>query len=157
MKHKLYIICIIFIILVVTLYLEPFIKTVESFTNSSYSFISGTFPNSINYHLLDDYKHIQTNTPSKFNYSDIWTQYPSFKINSFQQITNNIRFYDNPDQGNCIRADFCNAFYHNKKHKSNIVKPLPPAEEGQGARVGYFRTEPNELYFSIPTNENILY
>jgi hypothetical protein len=37
------------------------------------------------------------------------------------------------------------------------VTPWPPAEEGEGARVGYFRTEPNELYYSIPTNENILY
>ena len=35
--------------------------------------------------------------------------------------------------------------------------PLPMAEEGEGARVGYFRSQPNELYFSIPTNENILY
>jgi hypothetical protein len=51
----------------------------------------------------------------------------------------------------------CNALYKNKKHKSNIIKPLPPAQEGQGARVGYYRSEPNLLFFSIPNNENILY
>jgi hypothetical protein len=51
----------------------------------------------------------------------------------------------------------CNALYKNKKHKSNIITPLPPAEEGAGARVGYYRSDPNLLFFSIPTNENILY
>jgi hypothetical protein len=51
----------------------------------------------------------------------------------------------------------CNALYKKKKNKSNIVNPLPPAQEGAGARVGYFRSEPNMLAFSIPTNENILY
>ena len=48
-------------------------------------------------------------------------------------------------------------YYNKKNSKSNIISSLPPVEEGCGARVGYFRTEPNELYFSIPTNENILY
>ena len=43
------------------------------------------------------------------------------------------------------------------KNKSNIIKQLPPAEEGPGARVGYYRSDPNLLFFSIPTNENILY
>jgi hypothetical protein len=47
--------------------------------------------------------------------------------------------------------------YHDIKNTSNIIKPLPPAEEGGGARVGYYRSEPNTLFFSIPTNENILY
>ena len=47
--------------------------------------------------------------------------------------------------------------YKNKDNKSNIVTPLPPAEEGPGARVGYYRSEPNMLAFSIPDNENILY
>jgi hypothetical protein len=51
----------------------------------------------------------------------------------------------------------CNALYKNKKTKSNSVTPLPPAEEGAGARVGYYRSEPNMLAFSIPDNENILY
>ena len=40
---------------------------------------------------------------------------------------------------------------------TNIITPLPEAEEGDGARVGYFRSEPNKLFFSIPTNQNILY
>jgi hypothetical protein len=56
------------------------------------------------------------------------------------------------------RAQYARATkYKKKKNKSNIVNPLPPAQEGAGARVGYFRSEPNMLAFSIPTNENILY
>ena len=91
------------------------------------------------------------------NYSDIWFHYPIFTLGSFKQITNNLRFNDNPDNGQCIRADFCGALYHDKKVPSNEVFPLPEAEEGDGARVGYFRSEPNKLFFSIPTNQNILY
>ena len=47
--------------------------------------------------------------------------------------------------------------YKNKEAKSNIITPMPPAEEGAGARVGYYRSEPNLLFYSIPDNENILY
>ena len=50
-----------------------------------------------------------------------------------------------------------NILFKKKKNKSNIVRPLPPAEEGAGARVGYYRSEPNLLAYSIPDNENILY
>jgi hypothetical protein len=76
---------------------------------------------------------------------------------SFKQVTNNLRYVKNPDEGTCTRPEFCGAVYHSIKNKSNEIYPLPPAEEGQGARVGYFRTEQNDLYYSIPTNENILY
>ena len=88
----------------------------------------------------------------------MWWRYPVFSLGSYEQITNNLKYHYNPDNGTCVRADFCGAVYNDKKNaKSNIITPLPPAEEGPGARVGYFRSEPNELYFSIPTNENILY
>ena len=63
----------------------------------------------------------------------------------------------NPDNGKCSRAEVCGALYRDAKTESNVVKPLPPAQEGPGARVGYYRSEPNDLFFSIPTNENILY
>lgn len=108
--------------------------------------------------LLDDYPLIGKTTTSNNTYNKIWWKYPTFKVGSYEQITNNLKYYKNPDEGNCVRADFCGALYHDKKQMpTNIIKPLPLAEEGEGARVGYFRTEPNELFFSIPTNENILY
>ena len=144
-------------ILVVGLYLAPFIKQMEGFS-SILSLSPGNFPKSLDKVILDDFPQIGKNVTSDNNYSDIWVNYPVFPVGSYKQITNNLRYPDNPDEGTCVRADFCGAVYYNKKNtKSNIISPLPPAQEGSGARVGYFRSEPNELYFSIPTNENILY
>lgn len=141
------------IILILGLFLAPFAKNLESFTLNS----PGIFPVSVTKAILNDYPQIGSNVVSKDNYSDIWDNYPVFSVGSYEQITNNLRYYKNPDNGTCRNADFCGAFYRDKKNASNIIKPLPEAEEGEGARVGYYRTEPNKLYYSIPTNENILY
>jgi hypothetical protein len=150
------------VIIALSLYLAPFIynimKNIEGFSGLYELTTPGIFPKSVDQAILDDYPKIGKNETSNNNYSQIWWHYPVFTLGSYKQVTNNIRYHYNPDEGTCIRADFCGAVYDNKKHtKSNIITPLPPAEEGPGARVGYFRTEPNELYYSIPTNENILY
>ncbi len=120
-------------------------------------FSPGTFPKSVDKAILDDYPLIGKNETSNNNYNQIWWHYPIFALGSYEQITNNLQHRYNPDDGTCVRADFCGAVYEDSKTKTNIITPLSPAEEGSGARVGYFRTEPNELYYSIPTNENILY
>ena len=151
---------IIFLTLVLSfgLYLAPFIRQIEGFKTKYLGRTDGLYPVSVDKPILDDYPLIGKNETSNDNYSDIWKDYPVFKVGSFEQLTNNLRYHYNPDNGKCVRADFCGALYHDKKDtKTNIITPLPPAEEGLGARVGYFRSEPNELYFSIPTNENILY
>jgi hypothetical protein len=129
----------------------------EGFKTSSFAKTEGIYPVSVDKAILNDYPLIGKNETSNDSYNDIWKDYPVFSLGSYKQITNNLRYHKNPDNGTCIRADFCGALYRNKKTKSNIIKPLPPAEEGDGARVGYFRTEPNALYYSIPTNQNILY
>ena len=145
-------------ILAVSLYLAPFIKNIEGFSGIYDLMTPGLFPKSVDKVILDTYPQIGKNETSNNNYSDIWKEYPIFPLASFKQLTNNLRYHENPDEGTCVRADFCGALYYDKKNaKSNIIHPLPPVEEGPGARVGYFRSEPNKLYFSIPTNENILY
>jgi len=159
MKDK-FIGSVIFLIVIIalTLYLAPFIKDIEGFSGLYDLNTPGNFPKSVDQAILDDYPKIGKNETSNNNYSQIWWHYPVFTLGSYKQVTNNIRYHYNPDEGTCVRADFCGAIYDNKKEtKSNIITPIPPAEEGPGARVGYFRTEPNELYYSIPTNENILY
>jgi len=155
-------IIILIVIIVLSLYLAPFIynimKNTEGFSGLYELTTPGIFPKSVDQAILDDYPQIGKNETSNNNYNQIWWHYPVFSLGSYEQITNNLRYHSNPDEGTCVRADFCGAVYHDKKDtKTNIVTPLPPAEEGPGARVGYFRTEPNELYYSIPTNENILY
>lgn len=162
MKDKIYTFggSLIFLIgiLAVGLFLAPFIKQFEGFSGLYDLSTPGTFPKSVEQAILNDYPLIGNNETSNNNYNQIWWHYPIFTLGSYEQITNNLQHHYNPDQGTCVRADFCGAVYHDKKDiKSNIITPLPPAEEGPGARVGYFRSEPNELYFSIPTNENILY
>lgn len=124
-----------------------------SFSSSASSTASSVGP------LLNDFPlKANKNELSDNGYADIWFHYPVFKAGSYKQLTNNLKYPDNPDNGTCIRADFCGALYHDAEHRpSNVIHPLPPAEEGQGARVGYFRTSPNELFFSIPTNDNVLY
>jgi hypothetical protein len=150
-------------ILVAGLYLAPFYKKVfEGFKGykrykSDVLTVPGDFPRSVDKPILDDYPLIENKGVSANNASDIWKDYPVFGVGSFKQITNNIRYNRNPDDGKCSRAEFCGALYHDAKHLPNVIKPLPPAQEGPGARVGYYRSEPNDLFFSIPTNENILY
>jgi hypothetical protein len=146
----------IYILITLGLRFAPLIMR-ENFKSSSFEKTAGIYPVSVDKAILNDYPLIGKNEPSNDSYNDIWKDYPVFSLGSYKQITNNLRYHKNPDNGTCIRADFCGALYRNKKTKSNVIKPLPLAEEGQGARVGYFRTEPNELYFSIPTNQNILY
>ena len=142
-------------IMAVSLFLAPFIRTNEGFSGL---LSPGDFPKSVNQVILDEFPQIGKNKTSDYNYDEIWWQYPIFSLGSFKQITNNLKHHRNPDQGTCIRADFCGAAYNdNKDTKTNIITPLPEAEEGEGARVGYFRSEPNKLFFSIPTNQNILF
>lgn len=156
-------ILILLFILIIGLYLGPFYqKTAEGFKGfkrykSDVLSVPGDFPRAVEKPILDDYPLIETKGVSANNASDIWKDYPVFGVGSFNQITNNIRYNRNPDDGKCSRAEFCGALYHDIKHESNVVKPLSPAEQGNGARVGYYRSEPNKLFFSIPTNENILY
>jgi hypothetical protein len=153
MKDKMCGFIFLMVILSLGLFLAPFVKNLEGFTLNN----PGEFPVSVTKAILNDYPQIGQNEVSTYNYGDIWKDYPVFSVGSYEQITNNLRYYKNPDNGTCRNADFCGAFYHDKKNASNIIKPLKEAEEGPGARVNYYRTESNKLYYSIPTNENILY
>jgi hypothetical protein len=108
----------------------------------------GKYPQSDDLPILTDtYPYTGSKKVSNKSYNDIWWEYPIFKEGSYKQITNNLRYYKNPDEGTCIRADFCNALYDNKKVKSNYILPLPPlsmAPDGN-ARVNYYWSHPNKL------------
>ena len=131
-------------------------KKKEGYSDSGLS-NAGEYPKMLALPILDNFEYTGHKYASNDNSSGIWWYYPSFGVGSFKQLTNNLRYRNNPDNGTCSRADMCGALYRRKKNKSNITLPLPEAEEGAGARVGYFRTLPNELAWSIPTNENIIY
>ena len=120
-------------ILVAGLCLAPFYKKAfEGFEgNKRYKSdvltVHGDFPRSVDKPILDDFPLIETKGVSSNSASTIWKDYPVFDMASFKQITNNIRYNRNPDDGTCSRAEFCGALYRDAKHPTNIIKPLPPA------------------------------
>jgi hypothetical protein len=86
----------------------------------------------------------------------MWWHYPVFEVGSYDQITNNIRYPNNPDEGTCMPASVCGALYHDKKTGSNYIEQLPPVNPTSGTRIGYFTTDENLLPFRTDT-PNILY
>ena len=123
----------------------------NGFTNYNLASLNpGQYPISENIPILTDtYPYTGSKTVSNKNYNDIWWEYPIFKEGSYKQITNNLRYYKNPDEGTCVRAEFCNALYNNKKVNSNYIYPLPPLswtpESNNNVRVNYYWSKPNKL------------
>jgi len=135
-------------------------KSFEGYTNYTLDGAMGDFPDAQTTVLVQDtYPAIGKNQLSNDNASDIWQDYPIFTLGSYAQITNNIRYPDNPDEGTCMPASMCGALYHEKKTGDNYVKVLPQINPNCGTRVGYFDTD-EQLVDSLPyrTNmQNILY
>lgn len=132
----------------------------EGFSNYSLDQATGKFPDAQTKVLVQDtYPPIGKNQISDDNASDIWWHYPIFKLGSYAQITNNIRYPDTPDEGTCMPASMCGALYYSKKTGDNYVKPLPPINPDCGTRVGYFTTN-EQVITSLPYRtdmQNILY
>ncbi len=76
-------------------------------------------------------------------------------LSSFAQITNNVRYNNNPDNGTCTPAQFCGSFYKNYQNKVNTAVPLNPVPYGPGARVNFVRSKNNLLQFNY--KENVMY
>ena len=156
---------VIFLILTIILALGlplifNFQNIYENFTNYSLDQAMGNFPDAQTRVLVQDtYPPIGKNQISDDTASDIWWHYPVFKLGSYAQITNNIRYPNNPDVGRCTPASMCGALYHEKYTGDNYVEPLPPVNPDCGTRVGYFTTN-EQVITSLPyrTNmQNILY
>jgi len=129
--------CILFVFI---FSLKSFKKSVLGFSNYNLD-EPGIYPSSDDLPILNDvYPYTGSKTVSNDSYPDIWWHYPVLKVGSYKQITNNLRYYRNPDEGTCITADFCGALYKDKQNKSNIIYPLPPVPTGPGPRVNYYRS-----------------
>jgi len=114
-------------------------------------------PNS-NLLLSDVYRYTGKKNVSNDNSSGIWWHQPIFHVGSYDQITNNLRYRYNPDDGSCSRAEFCGALYHDKHNQSNFTYPLPPVNQDcSHPRVNYYRTEWNKLLQpnTIDTNQEM--
>lgn len=156
---------IIFLLLIIILAIGlPFIFNFsyiyEGYSNYSLDQATGEFPDAqTNVLVQSTYPPIGKNQISDNTANDIWWHYPVFKLGSYDQITNNIRYPDTPDEGTCMPASMCGALYYEKKTGDNYVKPLPPINPDCGTRVGYFTTN-EQLVDSLPFRsnmQNILY
>ena len=142
-------------IIVLGLSLAPFLKMgKEGFETKK--LLPGDYSVSVDKPILDSYPLTgNSDILQGANSGNKWTDN---SVGSFKQITNNQKYPDSPDNGSCTPIGFCDVLYKSVNNsEKNMVKTLKPAEEGEGARVNYYRTMPNLLFYSIPTNENILY
>jgi len=105
----------------------------------------GLYPSNVDAYglLFDEYPSKNSKLTSNNSYPDIWWYYPIFGVGSYAQITNNLRYRRNPDDGECRTAEFCGALYRDNQVASNIIKPLPPVPDTPGTRVNYYRTQEN--------------
>ena len=96
----------------------------------------GEYPSSIEKTLLyDDYPVKDPPHLSDLTYDTQWVEYPIFLSNSGKN--NNIRYWENPDIGNCAPAEFCNSIYNSKK--LDLSPSIVPPEWGTGEiRVNFY-------------------
>ena len=144
------IICFILLIWLTIYYLyknDFFQSKRDLFQNRKSSLLNpDKYPTSdINPLLADWYPLTGRKGVSNDNYPQIWFDYPVLPLGTFQQVTNNLRYRYNPDNGQCITADFCGALYKDKKIKTNVAHLLPEVPNGYGARVNYYRNKENLL------------
>jgi hypothetical protein len=144
MNNMIFLFLIIVIGITLPFIYNNFYNITENFTDSlgTSSLGSGNFPSSeINTLIQDSYPSTGNNGVSTQSSSKMWWHYPIFKVGSFDQITNNFKYPNNPDIGNCTPSEFCGALYKTKHLKSNHIKPLLPVNDSCGVRVGYFSTD----------------
>ena len=117
----------------------------------------GVYPASVNNVLLEDVYPVKSKSGvSKNSGHDIWWHYPIFEVGSYEQITNNLKYPNNPDDGQCMPAEFCGALYKDHQDKSNISTMLPLAEDNCGLRINYYTT-PKTMFAFKQDSGNILY
>jgi hypothetical protein len=148
---------ILLVVVALPLFYKPEFFFKEGFSNYYLGSTNGIYPCSQTDVLVQDtYPITGKNGVSDDGANKIWWHYPIFEVGSYKQITNNIRYPNNPDTGRCMPADFCGTLYKNRHLKSNYIEPLPPVDPTRGTRIGYFTTDINMLPFRTDV-PNILY
>lgn len=97
---------------------------------------------------------------SSVNFEDQWKKwwhYPTFKVGSYEQITNNIRYPNNPDNATSTPTLFSGALYKDYQYKTNYYQDIPPVPvEMDKVRINYYNVGGNMLPF-VSDLPNILY
>ena len=171
MKYNIFLIAFIILAVVLTLGSPLFynifksIKMIENYQNydinnsmsTSLGGDTGKYPFPETDLLVEDtYPPTGKKGISNNGAANIWWHYPIFQLGSYDQITNNIKYPNNPDVGTCMPASMCGSLYKEKQLKTNYIKPLPLINPNCGTRIGYFDTSINMLPFRTDM-PNILY
>jgi len=127
-KNSLYWIILVFVLLIIIITFSYLQQTKEYFD----ILLNNDFP-------LTKSQNVTSNSGS-----NVWKNNPVLKLGSFDQITNNIKYFKNPDIGNCTPGEFCGSLYKDKPHKKNTAEWLKPVETPSSEiRVNYYNTQPN--------------
>lgn len=156
--NKIYLLLLIVLITFIIFYNrnESFLM-LEMFTTNNLEKMTGEYPLAQESILVQDtYPPTGRKGVSDESANKMWWKYPIFEVGSYEQITNNLKYPDNPDDARCTPGEFCFALYNNKQLGSNIITPLPPVNPTCGTRVGFFSTGVNLLPFRNDM-QNILY
>jgi hypothetical protein len=148
--NKIVFIIIVILVLIILLYSA---SNKESFDNLGV----GPYPVSVSSVLLEDVYPIKSKSGVSGNSNNnSWKNYPIYEVGSYEQITNNIKYPNNPDDGKCTPADLCGILYKDYQEQSNVSKVLPPSNNECGLRVNYYNTSQNMFAYK-QDNTNILY
>jgi hypothetical protein len=146
----------LFLILIFALLLPIFYYNIFSSRENYVNLGLGKYPNSENEVLLQDvYPITKKNGVSNKQSSDLWWYQYFPQLGSYEQITNNLKYRNNPDDGLCSGSEFCGTLYKDYQKQSNIAQFLPPVKQTCGARVNYYNTPENLLTYRNITS--ILY
>lgn len=144
------------VLIILAIYFSKIIPR-EGYSNNTLEDSMGDYPGASTNALVQDiYPITGRNGITNNQASDIWWHYPTFKLGSYAQITNNLKYSDNPDIGNCMPASMCGSLYKEKHLRGNYIHPLPPVNNNCGTRIGYFSTSENLLPIKDEVT-NILY
>ena len=96
MKSILFLFLFVVLCVVASLYNKN--NFIEGYVTSAFNSTVGKYPLSQTEVLVQDtYPAIGKTQVSKENAYNMWWHYPTFKLGSYAQITNNIRYSNNPD------------------------------------------------------------
>ena len=135
------------------------IAIIYSFYSVHESFVP-LLPGGVNQdNLIAPFPHTGRNSINEHSEGKtIWWHFPILHLSSYKQITNNLKYVNNPDNGRCMPASMCGAFYKEHQDQLNEIQPLPPLNPKCGLRIGYFQTSNDVNMLPFRTSmQNILF